>query len=427
MPNKKTGLFADALSQLLKYKVASLMLAGLLGGATLPAQAAEVAIRAEFKPDPARPNFNTFENKTPNSGFCASYPVQCAAIKSFSLRVPLRFDSSGPIEPLHTSPRQGAMFSVPAQWRELMVTHTATGETETLQVRISGIGSRYITDPVVDLVGGGVTALQAHQLLWGSRWVGAPAPCRSSPLGAYSGNYYQFFWLTPVVGDCAKQARFNIPWMTYDYLDFAYELITPNPLGMSIGEYKGAVTYSVGPGKDFDLGDVMLPNDSELLLNFTLDVQHHLKVEIPPGANRIELVPQGGWQSWVQQGRRPTRLFRDQTFNMWSSGRFKMELQCQFPVGNTCGLQAPSGEAVPLNIAVSLPFGVGDETGQKVDRRPLLLDGSGTRVFSPTYYLERRPGTLHFEIPASTMEPMFLPGAPDRYSGTATVIWDSEV
>jgi hypothetical protein len=104
-----------------------------------------------------------------------------------------------------------------------------------------------------------------------------------------------------------------------------------------------------------------------------------------------------------------------------------MELQCQFPVGNTCGLQAASGETVPLNIAVSLPGGIGDESGQSISRRPLLLDGSGTRVFHPVHYVERRPGTLHFEIPASEVAPMFLPGAPDRYAGTATVIWDSEV
>src|SRR3546814_3118440 len=78
--------------------------------------------------------------------------------------------------------------------------------------------------------------------------------------------------------------------MTYRYLDFAYELRTPNPLNMSSGQYTGSLTYSIGPGQDFDMGDVMLPNDSALTLNFNLEVQHTLQVEVPPGGNRVELV-----------------------------------------------------------------------------------------------------------------------------------------
>ena len=48
--------------------------------------------------------------------------------------------------------------------------------------------------------------------------------------------------------------------MRYHYLDFAYELVTPNPLGMSSGKYRGDLTYTVGPSLDFDMGDIMLPS-----------------------------------------------------------------------------------------------------------------------------------------------------------------------
>jgi hypothetical protein len=41
--------------------------------------------------------------------------------------------------------------------------------------------------------------------------------------------------------------------MQLEYLDFAYELETPDPLGMSSGHYTGSLTYSVGPNGDFDL------------------------------------------------------------------------------------------------------------------------------------------------------------------------------
>ena len=171
---------------------------------------------------------------------------------------------------------------------------------------------------------------------------------------------YNFFWKTPVEGVCAKRASYLIPSMSYRHLDFAYELRTPNPLKMSAGHYTGTLSYSVGPGQDFDMGDVMIPNDSVIALNFNLEVQHTLKVEVPPGGNKVVLEPQGGWQAWLSQGQKPTRLFRDQTFHISASSRFKMGLQCQFAGSsdNTCLLWAPSsGQLVPVNISVTLPNG----------------------------------------------------------------------
>ncbi|MCS3419313.1 hypothetical protein M2399_004350 [Pseudomonas sp. BIGb0450] len=186
------------------------------------------------------------------------------------------------------------------------------------------------------------------------------------PSGGLNGTswFVVFFWLVPEnAGACATQALVDLPNFEYRYLQFGYELRTPKPLGMPTGVYRGTMVYTAGPGMDFDPGDRVVPRESDVTLNFVLSVEHILKVEVPPGGDRIELIPQGGWQAWVQQGRRPTRLFRDQTFIIGSSSPFKIQLECQFPMGNTCGLQAASGETVPLNIAVSLPGGIGDESG----------------------------------------------------------------
>ncbi|WP_223512130.1 hypothetical protein [Pseudomonas sp. GL-B-19] len=391
--------------------------------------AEEVSIEASFKPDSANPQRNKFTNDTPSSGYCASWPQQCKDHEMFSLRVPIQFDSSGPITANHEDPRKGAMIKVPAQWRDLRVVHETTGEAETVKVRIAGIGSQYQTEDVVSLVGGGVDYLRAHYLLWGKDWVNAPAPCVYSGVGYYTTRTYAFFWKTPTQGACEKQAKFNVPWLRYEYLDFAYELVTPNPLGMSSGKYRGDLVYYLGPNMDFDMGDIMLPTSSTLTLNFALDVQHTLKVDIPPGGNRVELVPQGGWQSWLTQGRKPTRLFRDQTFNLSASSRFKMQLECQYTQdGNNCSLQEPvSGHAVPLNVSVSLPHGLSDANGQAVSRRPLRRDGSGSELFQPGIYVDRKPGTLHFEIPAAEVGEMIRPGVARQYAGNVTVIWDSDV
>ncbi|WP_414929218.1 hypothetical protein [Pseudomonas sp. IT-P74] len=394
-------------------------------------QAVNQEIRALFTPDSANPQRNMFVNKTPVSGYCADYPSECRDNETFSIRLPMRFESTSPMQP-NASPRNSAMFSIPALWRPLTVTNRETGEVETVEVRIAGFGSRYIlSDTAVNLTGA-ATAIEGHRALWGGPgggWVNAAPPCTYSGVGLYSDNYYRFFWKTPVQGTCVKTASFPIPAMTYDYLDFSYELKTPNPLTMSSGLYTGDVSYRIGPGGDFDMGDVMLPNDPDLTLNFVLDVQHTLKVDIPPGGEKIQLVPQGGWQSWLQAGRKPVRLFRDQTFNISASSRFKMQLICGISGGPyDCVIGDRVGNRrVELQVSVSLPNGLTDMAGQPVRQRRLRAGAANALQFQPGFYVDRAPGVLHFEVPQSQMEFMLAPGAGPFYSANVTVIWDSEV
>ncbi|MBA1376599.1 hypothetical protein [Pseudomonas brassicacearum] len=408
--------------------IARCMLAALLFACAPAASALSQDITAVFRPDPSKPNQNEFTNTTPVSGYCETFPAECGTSR-FSIRLPIRFNSVSAIQPGHGDSRQGAMFQLPVSWRTIQVTHATTGETETVQVRWSGVGSQYwLPISVVDLVGGGVPLLAAHQRLWNSSsWVYAPAPCEYSGVGNLDTLWYRFFWQTPAEGVCAKRANYLIPTLSYSYLDFAYELRTPNPLGMSSGQYTGSLTYTVGPGQDVDMGDVMLPDDSSITLNFKVDVQHTLKVDIPPGGSRVELAPQEGWQAWLSSGRRPTRLFRDQRFHISASSRFKMALDCPAISGNTCAItEASSGHAVPVDVSVTLPHGLTDDTGQPVNRRRLLLEGSDPGFFQPGFYLDRKPGTLHFEVASDNVEAM-LNQEGKRYTGDITVIWDSDI
>ena len=82
---------------------------------------------------------------------------------------------------------------------------------------------------------------------------------------------------------------------------------------------------------------------------------------------------------------------------------------------------------MPLEISVTLPTGLTDASGQPVNRRRLLRDGSGTELFQPGFYVDRKPGTLHFEIARGAVEQMIYPNAERHYSGDVTIIWDSEV
>jgi hypothetical protein len=391
----------------------------LAGTFTMSVEAVTLEITAVFRPDPAKPMQNAFENKTPAGGYCKDHPSYCEN-GVFSIALPIRFRSIAPIAAMHDE-RQGPMFRVPSNWKDVTVVHEATGEPETVKIRINGIGAAYtIKTPLP----GGV---------WRSSWVYAPAPCTYGGVGYGTSLYYAFFWRVPAnAGVCAKQAQKEITedlQFAYQDTGFSYELITPNPLAMSTGTYRGTLNYTVGPHRDFDMGDVMLPDDDLITLNFTLNVEHTLKVEIPPGGNRVELVPQGGWQAWLTQGRKPTRLFRDQTFNVSSSSRFKMNLDCQYSLdGNRCSVRDPaSGHLVPLDISVTLPSGLVDAAAQPVNRRPLRRDGSGTELFQPRFYVDRKPGALHFEIAQDEVGEMLKPGIARSYSGLVTVIWDSEV
>ncbi|MHA3736444.1 hypothetical protein ACXR0M_12295 [Pseudomonas sp. Eth.TT006] len=391
------------------------------------AQAIVQEIRATFSPDPAYPHRNLFINKTPVSGYCADRPQDCQQQGMFSIRLPVRFDSVRAMQPGDAA-RNSAMFLVPAQWKPLTVTNTATGETETVEIRIVGFGSQYVLDEPVTRLTGAATSLLGHQNLWGGpghSWVYAAPLCEYSGVGLYSDHRYAFFWKTPSVGTCVKTTRFLIPTLFYDYLDFAYELKTPNPLKMSSGIYTGSLSYRVGPGGDFDMGDVMSPNDPDLTLNFTLDVKHTLKVELPPGGERIQLLPPGGWQRWLQSGRKPVQLSRDQLFHISASSRFKMFIQCSLSNGRHCFLSDTTTIVkVPLKVSVTLPDGLTDTHGLPV-RRQELLTSTGAVVFRPSHYVDRQPGTLHFEL--QNFDTMFLPGLPNQYSGKVTVIWDSEI
>ncbi|MDB5995609.1 MAG: hypothetical protein JWP42_2745, partial [Pseudomonas sp.] len=269
-------------------------LTGLLLGAigvcgSLSAGAASTEITAVFKPDPANPMQNRFVNTTPNSQFCHHFTVLCKPRNMFSLivqGVPYEQTTGGPVEANHADPRLGAYLKVPSEWRQIsVVSDTPGSKPEIVEVRIAGIGGRHdLYANATDLTGG-----IGDSALWSiGRWSNAPPPCIGSGFITGTDYFVNFMWLVPEnAGACFTQAKFAIPKFLYRYIEFAYELRTPNPLGMSTGTYRGSIPYTMGPSGDFDFGDLVLPKDNLLMLNFTLEVQHELKVEVPPGGNRV--------------------------------------------------------------------------------------------------------------------------------------------
>lgn len=380
-------------------------------------------IRATFQPDPSQPSKNVFINKTPNSGYCATYPGECEQHNMFSIQLPVRFSSTRALYQGEVIP-----IKVPANWRRLTVTNTETQETETVEVRITGIGSNYVlSHPAHELVGIS-DVIEGHRKLWtSSSWVYAPAPCQYSGVGAYGPAHYRFFWKTPAEESCVKRTAYPIPSMYFETLDFAYELRTPNPLGMSSGLYTGSIPYTLGSLGDFDLGPLMTPDDANLTLDFVLDVQHTLKVDLPPGGNKVALEPEGGWQRWLANGRKPTRIYRDQQFYISSSSRFKVRLECEVDGLFDCMLVDPvSRRSAAVQLSITLPNGMTGTDEQPIKRRSLRSGHSNAIEVQPSIYVDRKPGTLHFEISPSYINFIVQPGSAANYVGNLTVIWDSE-
>ncbi|WP_030129579.1 hypothetical protein [Pseudomonas sp. QTF5] len=394
---------------------------GLLAALMVPsAQAANQEIRALFQPDPSQPNKNVFINQTPNSGYCAIWPDQCVENNMFSIQLPVRFESTRPV-----GVHEGIPLKVPANWRQLTITNPQTQETETVEVRITGIGSDFILSDTAANLTGEATALEGHHKLWTrGAWVYAAAPCQYSGVGGYTDSTYRFFWKTPVEATCSKVAAFTIPSIAFNTLDIAYELRTPNPLGMSSGIYTGSLTYTMGSGGDFSFGAYFQPDDSNLTLDFALDVQHTLKVDVPPGGEKVVLEPEGGWQQWIDGGRKPARIFRDQRFYLSASSRFKVMMQCASFGGERCRMYG-GGQVMDVTTRLTLPTGI-TYSGSSVGRFP-LRHNVWSGPFEPSQYVDRKAGALHFEVPRDEIERVLQTGQSASLSGSITIIWDSEV
>ena len=389
-------------------------------------------ITAKFTPDSTKPQNNVFINTTPNTGFCAMNLNFCTE-RTSSLQITTTFQRSEPFQ-------EGALFDIkaPSGFRKIHLRNMQTGGVAEVEIRINGIGSMYSLPAAVDVIVGQPinSANHGHQLLWDSgAWATAGQPCAGmSGAPWFNAPYhnYIFVWGVPLTNStdstaCTKKLKFPISGIFFSTWSFSYELKTPNPLGMDNGIYTGSLIYSLGPDGDFDFAGTF-PDDDALGLDFVLEVQHTLKVEIPPGGNKVSLEPAGGWQSWIEQGRKPTRIFRDLSFFISASSGFKVNVQCQFPSDHGgCGLRDSSGAVASVDVLLSLPNGL-TFSNAPVRRAPLnhsLWSGP----FRPERHIDKQVGTLHFEIRPSEVTQLLLSGvgASTMYRGSISVVWDSEI
>lgn len=370
------------------------------------AQALDVTVSAQYLGKGA----GQFENTTPPALFCRRFAYRCT--NNDVVDLPLTYTK----EVTTVSPRAKFFIQMPGR-RQVDVFHEVTGEPHTVSFEFTGVSQKtggvpwYESPTYNAVVQGGCTRVASIGnppwvfFLWDITNPTAPAGCHS--LNSRNGpDYHGFIDVTD--------------------MGVSYNLRMPAPFRMKTGLYRGSITYSVGPGGDFDFGDgVTALNTNSVTINLVLDVQHAFFFEFPPGTDRAVLEPRDGWQHWLAGGSVPQRLYRDLPFRLSSSGPFKVYKLCQYDIDARCAITNDKGDQVPVLLSLSLPAGI-QHRGQMVERLALPTGRAQALQFEAVQPTLNRPGQMHFEIAKEDVRRM-LPNTGSTYTGLATVVFDAEL
>lgn len=371
--------------------LAGVLLMAMTVAWTLPAQAAQLTVSAEYR------GGVDFTHRSSAPAFCARWSGQCAA--GSALDVPLSYE---------LEVRDGYTIKAPAK-RQVTITHERSGESFTLGFEVLALGLRVEADagvPVPGTVQGGCAVAGAQSagamthLLWRINAPAQPGTC-VSPL--------------PDSGDTTR--------LRVGELGLAYRLTTPPPLKMPPGNYHGQMVLSVGTGADFDLGGgVSALSSDSLAITFELEVAHDFRLEFAQGSDQVVLQPPGGWEQWPD--RLPQRLYRDVPLRIWSSGPFTVHLRCQYSEGQRCGIRNRSNQhQVPVLVALTLPNGF-LHSGQGVNRLAIPVHEPDALKLESLQPMLNQGGVLHFDVGRSHVAEMGR-HAGMEYTGDVTVIFDA--
>ncbi|MCG8295003.1 hypothetical protein [Pseudomonas entomophila] len=353
-----------------------------------------------------------FDNTTPPARLCQHWASLCNGTST--VEIPISYVKRSRQDAADLRDRFYLQF--PGR-REVDVYHDQTGESRRMTFQFESISQKTVSrnvsySPNMGSISGGCngwTTLTSHstntiRFHTGVVQPSAPTPC-----------WTRYSW--------APAGHVDVSEITE--MGMSYALDIPPPYRLRAGIYRGSVTYSIGPGGDFDFGNgvTALSGDS-LTLSFVLDVQHAFVFEFAQGSERAVLEPKGGWSAWLAGRGAPQGLYRDLPFRLWSTGPFKVYKLCQHYARAGCGIRNGSGHEVPVEVALSLPAGI-QHRGGSVQRLALPSGRAAALEFESVMPTLNRPGLLHFAVGRDDVTGMLAyPGS--TYSGLATVVFDAE-
>ncbi|WP_459040333.1 hypothetical protein [Stenotrophomonas sp. PSU-St83] len=383
----------------------------------LAAQAGDVYITAEFKPDLTNPNQRGFVNTTPWSGVCANaHMATCIANNWWSIDTTVR-GSKEVIRNADYGP-DGFYIAMPAP-RIVTVTSEDGASSFDLTLRVIGAAMRF-TDEDRDGASSGFYSS------------GGPNNCSYGVTGS---SAYTVMRMLLRRDDGQGAVACGLHWVnTNNYaipaLDFVYALETPAPLEMRSGIYTGSTRFSfggTGQGSDFDLGHRVSLSDSLVNVHFRLEVRHAFRLDVAPGMDHAVLAPKGGWSQWTDHGIAPARLQQEVPFHISSSGQFSVSMQCEhLQADGRCWIRNTSVDAddVPLDVSLTLPGFRDRASGRQVVDLPLRVN-QAPPVFTADAVIIGRSSTLRFAVNGEPVRKMLdHPGT--TYQGSVTVVFDAD-
>ena len=413
------------------------LLAGIImGTGSLAAGAATMNITASFTPSVSNPSSNTFTNTTPQSGYCSNWSSLCPS-GTYSINTNLTLKSNGlPILASETDGRDHIYFKLPAR-KAVTVTNSSDGSESTVYFSFTNISARMynVSNP-------------------GSGWTGgsfdypdSSSGCSRQAAALGGGNWYHWAWKiknpTSPAG-CYKKRKTDYTWVSTAYMNqisVGYKLETPNPLKLTAGVYTGSVDYTVGPGDDVDFGNKWDASDSTLRVNFTLSVNHELKLSATADNQQVALQPctsgkvctaedgAANWERWMINRITPEMTGRS-NFSLSSSGAFTVYLKCEQQSGSDCALRSDNtpSQTVPVQSLLTLPNSIVDSsTGSAVSKRRLAVGRDLKKnVFITNSFGENQAGSIDFLVSKADVDTM-LKTRPDTYRGAITVIFDPKI
>ena len=324
-----------------------LWLVVLLG---LPVQAASIDVTGEYKPAAYEAEYGKFINTTPCSiaedmtgdfwckGTASLDKEQAVVIKTTIHRTIKNNDN---LRDAITYQKFTGKKTV-----ELVNEH---GDRKTLSFILTNIGGSHNEN-----------ILEAASLT-GKKWLYTVSGDCNFRLQTWAGPYWlEYFFdikkTSQMTGGICYNNDFNKDFVSAEtYMRrfyIGYRLVPPDPLKMQNGTYKGSLTLTVGANQDLDFGNGNY-SDSTLTVNFSLKVQHQIKVEFPPGGDKVVLLPPGGWSDWIYRGKNrvPSSLRADLHFRMWFSSLLEIKLRCEYPNGKECYVKnTKDGHLAPVNV-----------------------------------------------------------------------------
>lgn len=402
--------------------------------------AATLELTAEYSPDITNPSKDEFTNTTPMSGYCKNWPhlnlcppeggvhsIDMGGITASLTSSVIKADSP---------PREGMYYKIPGAWRDVVVRNTLDNSSHIVRFRITNFSSRYNTH--------NSWTKEDHHRFKDKSFVNSPKPCGYTNVGVYTAKWYQWMWKWPE----SDTACYKIPKVDFEgepylinELSFGYLIKNPNPLSMNEGIYTGALNFTVGPGGDIDFGDSFTPSDSQLQINFTLKVEHELKVTPQAGATDVSLYPcyndkdctkqseEKNWERWMVTNITPQKMSGISKFNISSSAGFSVHMQCSSDSSLTLDscpmISEKSGTTVPVKARITLPESIKDSTGKKVINSPLYTEKNTSRFFTTSFGVDRQ-GQVEFYIEKKNVSEM-LKSRPDSWSGSVTLIFDPSI